>query len=418
MRQGDLTHSAQVPGRNEFAAIGESLDGVNNTLSALVAGIRSDAVVVSHAGQSLATATAELATRTERQAATLEQTSAGVHELSDTVRRNAEDAAAVEKLAARVHGIADSGGLRMRDAVAAVRAIKDSAARVHDIIGVIEGIAFQTNILALNAAVEAARAGEHGRGFAVVASEVRALALRSSNAAQEVRALIATSSDQVESGVRHIDEVSAMLGEIVGGVGELATNMQSITSAANQQSAALLQMTQAVGGLDEITQQNAHMVERASTDSADLGQRAERLAHTVSGFRLRQGTADEAFALAQSAQARFAEIGHAALDEITDPAGRFFDRDMYVFAWDRQLVYRAFGGKPANIGKSAAQILGTDVSVLTRDVWAAADAGGGWVDYDFFNPAKGQVAPKTSYVVGVSDDLVLGCGVYKTVQGA
>ena len=418
LRQGDLTDRSRVPGRGEFARIGESLEGVNTTLSAMVAGVRSDAVVVAQAGKSLASAAGELATRTERQAATLEQTSAGVQELSDTVRRNADDAASVEKLAARVRGVADSGGERMRTAVDAVRAIKGSTARVHDIIGVIEGIAFQTNVLALNAAVEAARAGDHGRGFAVVASEVRALALRSSNAAQEVRSLIATSTGQVESGVRHIDEVSAMLGEIVGGVAELASGLQSITGAAMQQSAALLQMTQAVGSLDEITQQNSHMVERAAADSAHLGRRAERLAQTVGGFRLRQGTADEAFALVQAAQARYQKGGRAALADITDAKSGFCDRDMYVFAWDRQLVYHAFAGKPANVGKSAAQILGTDVSALMRDVWEAAAAGGGWVDYDFFNPTSGKVAPKTSYVVGVSDDLVLGCGVYKTVQAA
>jgi signal transduction histidine kinase len=136
----------------------------------------------------------------------------------------------------------------------------------------------------------------------------------------------------------------------------------------------------------------------------------------VSTFRLRQGTADEAHALVTKAVALYRRRGAACLPEITDAANRFADRDMYVFAWDRSLVYHAFAGKPHNLRKTAAQILGTDVSRLTHDVWAVATKGGGRVDYDFLNPATGLVAPKTSFVVPVSDALVLGCGIYKTVQ--
>ncbi|CAN5348117.1 hypothetical protein BH09PSE6_BH09PSE6_31200 [soil metagenome] len=414
MRAGDLGTQAHIEGQDDLARISRTLETVKESFSSLVAGIRSDAIVVSHAGKSLAAGASDLASRTERQAATLQQTSAGVQELSETVQRNAKDAVAVEALSTRVRGIADAGGKRMSDAVEAVRAIKDSSSRVHDIIGVIEGIAFQTNILALNAAVEAARAGDQGRGFAVVASEVRSLALRCSQAAQEVKGLVATSTSRVDEGVKHIDGVNGLLGEIVTGVSDLSANLASITSATVQQSAALVEMTAAIRGLDEITQQNAQMVERASSESAELGERAERLAQSVNGYRLRQGTADEAFALVSSARRRYEQMGQSALAEITDPAAGFVDRDMYVFAWDRSLTYHAFAGKPANVGRSAAQILGTDVSKLTRDVWAAAAAGGGWVDYDFLNPVTGQVLPKTSYVVGVSDKLVLGCGVYKT----
>ena len=158
------------------------------------------------------------------------------------------------------------------------------------------------------------------------------------------------------------------------------------------------------------------MVERTSSASTGLGERAHKLARTVSTFRLRQGTADEAHALVTKAVALYKRRGAACLPEITDVANGFADRDMYVFAWDRSLVYHAFAGKPHNLRKTAAQILGTDVSQLTHDVWAAAGTGGGWVDYDFLNPATGQVAPKTSFVVPVSADLVLGCGIYKTVQ--
>jgi len=158
------------------------------------------------------------------------------------------------------------------------------------------------------------------------------------------------------------------------------------------------------------------MVELTSSASAGLGDRARRLSHTVSTFRLRQGTADEAHALVTKAVALWKRRGAACLPEITDPANGFADRDMYVFAWDRSLVYHAFAGKPQNLRKTAAQILGTDVTRLMHDVWAAADRGGGWVDYEFLNPSTGQLAPKTSFVVPVGNDMVLGCGIYKTVQ--
>jgi len=416
MKDGDLSRRIDTVRGAEFGAIAASLDDVNANLSALVADIRSEATFVSQASQTLAAGTTELAQRTERQAASLEQTSASVQDLSGSVKQNALDARAVEQLASRVHEMAESGGSRMREAVETMHAIRASSQRVHDIIGVIDGIAFQTNILALNAAVEAARAGESGRGFAVVAAEVRTLAVRSGDAAREIKSLIATSSEQVAAGTSRIDEVGELLANVVTGIGEVAGNVRAITSAAEQQSNSLGQMSEALHGLDGITQENATMVEQTSSASAGLGERAHRLARTVSTFRLRQGTADEAHALVTRAVALFKRRGTACLPEITDAASGYADRDMYVFAWDRGLVYHAFAGKAHNVGKTGAQILGTDVTQLTRDVWAAAAKGGGWVDYDFLNPATGQVAPKTSFVVPVSDDLVLGCGIYKTVQ--
>ena len=416
MKDGDLSGRVALNGGGEFGVIAASLDDMNANLSALVADIRSEATFVSQAGESLAAGTGELAQRTERQAASLEQTSASVQDLSGSVKQNALDARAVEQLASRVHQMAESGGSRMREAVETMHAIRTSSQRVHDIIGVIDGIAFQTNILALNAAVEAARAGENGRGFAVVAAEVRTLALRSSGAAQEIKSLIATSSDQVASGASRIDEVGTLLASVVSGIGEVAGSVRAITSAAEMQSNSLSQMSEAIRGLDDITQENATMVEQTSSASSGLGERAHKLARMVSTFRLRQGTADEAHALVTKAVALYKRRGAACLPEITDAANGFADRDMYVFAWDRSLVYHAFAGKPHNLRKTAAQSLGTDVSQLTHDVWAAAAKGGGWVDYDFLNPTTGKVAPKTSFVVPVSADLVLGCGIYKTVQ--
>jgi methyl-accepting chemotaxis protein len=415
MRDGDLSRRLDPTANDEFAAIARSLDDMNFNMSALVADIRTEATFVAQASESLASDTGELSQRTERQAASLEQTSASVQDLSSSVRQNALDARAVEQLASRVHQMAESGGTRMREAVETMHAIRASSQRVQDIIGVIDGIAFQTNILALNAAVEAARAGENGRGFAVVAAEVRTLALRSSSAAREIKGLIAASGEHVQSGAAHIDEVGTLLSRVVSGIGEVAGNVRAITTAAEQQSSSLSQMSEAIRSLDDITQENAKMVEQTSSASNGLGERAHKLTRTVGSFRLRQGTADEAFALVQKAVAQYRRRGTGCLAELTDAANGFCDRDMYVFAWDRSLIYHAFAGKPHNVGKSAHQIIGTDITQLTHDVWAVP-AEGGWVDYDFLNPTTGQIAPKTSFVVPVSESLVLGCGVYKTVQ--
>ena len=416
MSRGDLSLRVAIAGRDEFAAIGRALDAVNEKLSGVVANIRSNSTLVSQSGESLAGGTAELSARTEQQMESLERTTASLRKLDSTVRRNADDARAVEQLAGNVHTLAESGGGQMSGAVDSMHAIKTSADKVHDIVGVIDSIAFQTNILALNAAVEAARAGEQGRGFAVVASEVRGLAQRSGSAAQEIKALITNSATEVQSGVGRIDQVSAMLNEIVGGVAQLAERMRSITSAASEQSDGLTQISHAMVSLDTITQQNSKMVEQTSNASTGLGDRARQLADAVRGFRLRQGTADEAQALVNKAVALFKASGRASLARFTDGREDFADRDMYVFAWDRALVYHAFAGKPANVGKQAAQIIGTDVTQLQHDVWDAAQRGGGWVDYDFLNPATGLIAPKTSYVVPVEDNLVLGCGIYKTMS--
>jgi len=209
--------------------------------------------------------------------------------------------------------------------------------------------------------------------------------------------------------------VGALLSGVVSGIGDVANSVRAITRAAEQQNESLSQMSEAIRDLDDITQDNARMVEQTSSASVGLGERARGLTKTVGAFRLRQGTADEAFALVQKAVALYGRRGKACVHELTAAENGFCDRDMYVFAWDRSLVYHAFAGKPQNVGKSAREIIGTDITQLTRDVWSAAPDGS-WVDYDFMNPTTGEIAPKTSFVVRVSDDLVLGCGVYKSVQ--
>ena len=203
-----------------------------------------------------------------------------------SVRQNALDARAVEQLASRVHQMAESGGSRMREAVESMHAIRSSSQRVHDIIGVIDGIAFQTNILALNAAVEAARAGEQGRGFAVVATEVRSLAQRSAAAAKEIKSLIGASVDRVEAGTKLVGDAGATMNEVVDAAKRVSAIIAEITHAATEQSQGIGQVNTAVSQLDQVTQQNAALVEESAAAAESLKLQAQQLAGTVQRFRL------------------------------------------------------------------------------------------------------------------------------------
>ncbi len=224
--------------------------------------------------------------RNERQAASLKETAATMNQLTASVNESAARAAQVQTLMAETHEQASEGGSVVRRAVEAMAAIEASAQEIRQIIDVIDGIAFQTNLLALNAGVEAARAGESGKGFAVVASEVRALAQRSAEAAQGIKALIHASNAQVGSGVALVGEIGTLLGEIVSRVGTVNAGIAQITEASATQAANLAQINQAVGDMDRVTQQNAAMVEEATAAAQSLAQEAGELAALVAQFRL------------------------------------------------------------------------------------------------------------------------------------
>ena len=413
---GDLTTRLDVQGKDELAALGHAIEAMNHELSAMVAHIRSNTALVAHSGHGLAQGNSELSDRTEQQAASLEQTNASVQQLSDTVRETARTAQEVNQLATRVHGITGQGRDTMNTAVQSMSGIQESSRRVHDIVGVIDGIAFQTNILALNAAVEAARAGEQGRGFAVVAAEVRTLAQRSGEAAREIKALITESGQRVDTGVQSITAASHTMGEVLEGIGQVAQRMGSISSAASEQSTSLAEISQALAGLDQITQQNAQMVDGAAGSARALQERAGKLADAVSAFHLRQGTAEEAVAMIERALDHFRNRGTAAYQDFNAGSGPFIDRDLYLFGIDDEGVYRVFGGQPAKINTRMQDVPGIDGTDLVRKIQACIAQGGGWVEYDFRNPTTNTVQPKMSYVMRCGN-INLGCGVYKSLVG-
>ncbi len=283
--QGDL--EARVEG--EFrGTLGRLKDDTNATVARLrevVGRIKGSADAIGAASRQIAAGNGELSTRTEAQAASLEQTASAMEELNVTVRQNADNARAARELAETANAVAERGGERMREVVSTMGAIQGSARRIGDIIGVIDAIAFQTNILALNAAVEAARAGEQGRGFAVVAAEVRALAQRSAQSAREVKGLIGDSVGHVEGGVQLVAEAGRTMEEVVEVFHRVAGLVSEIAAASREQSLGIEQVAGAVGQMDEMTQHNAALVEEAAAAAASLEEQARGLLDAVGVFR-------------------------------------------------------------------------------------------------------------------------------------
>ncbi|MFZ6656305.1 methyl-accepting chemotaxis protein [Undibacterium sp. TJN19] len=410
---GDLTNHIQISGKDELARTGHLLEAMNGNLSRLVANVRTNASLVAQLGESLAGDISDLSTRTEQQASSLEETSASVDDLADTVKKNADSARAVDNLAANLRIIAESTGDAMRSAVDSMNGIHQSARKVQEIVSLIDGISFQTDILALNAAVEASRAGEHGRGFAVVASEVRGLAQRSADSARQIRRLIDDAVSRVDDGVTQISNVNDTLNDIVSGIRDLAGNINSISTASTEQSNGLSQISEALRHLDSITQSNGQMAEQAKHVSLSLEERARALTRAASTFKLLQGTADEAHALVKKAITTYQKHGRNALQIITANADKLYaDRDMYVFAFDHKGQYIAFAGNAAKLKVNLFQVDGLDGRKLVADAFALPETGG-WINYTIVNPLSKKVEAKTSYIERVADNLVLGCGVYK-----
>ena len=288
--EGDLTVQIASRGQDEIGRLTDAMNGISRNLSAVVGNVRDGAEQIANASQEISTGNLDLCSRTEEQAASLATTASSMGELTETVRQNADHARQANALAVNASSVAQKGGSMVAQVIDTMESINQSSRKIGDITGVIDGIAFQTNILALNAAVEAARAGEQGRGFAVVANEVRNLAQRSAAAAREIKALIAASNSDVEAGSRLVSEAGATMNEVLASVGRVT----DISAASAEQSSGLEQVNLAIGEMDESTQRNAALVEEASAATQAMQDQAAQLARAVRAFRLDAAAANAA----------------------------------------------------------------------------------------------------------------------------
>jgi methyl-accepting chemotaxis protein-2 (aspartate sensor receptor) len=295
MAEGDLTVTLDAKGQDEIARLAAAMNQIGKGLSTVVGQVRSGAEQILNASSEISSGNLDLSTRTEQQAATLAVTANSMQDLTETVRQNAGDAHQANQLAVNTSVVAQEGGRMVSQVIERMEAIKASSGRITDIIGVIDGIAFQTNILALNAAVEAARAGEQGRGFAVVASEVRNLAQRSAAAAKEIKALIQASGAEVDAGSQLVQDAGTTMAEVLHSAEQVTGIMARISAASTEQTGGIEDINRAIGEMDQATQHNAALVEEASAAAQAMQEQAEQLARAVRLFKL-----DDAQPAAQS----------------------------------------------------------------------------------------------------------------------
>lgn len=342
LSQGDLTRKIDTEYQGVLGRLKDDANATVDNLQEIVFAIKSATDAINVAAQEIAAGNQDLSGRTEQQASNLEETSSSMEELTGTVKNNADNARSANELASQAQSVAEQGGQVVGQVVETMTAIHQSSSRIADIIGVIDGIAFQTNILALNAAVEAARAGEQGRGFAVVATEVRNLAQRSAAAAKEIKGLISDSVSKVENGNRQVDQAGRTMNEVVSSIKRVARIMGDISSASREQSTGIEQVGHAVSQMDEMTQQNAALVEEAAAAAESLEEQARNLSQAVSVFKLPGGVV----------VANQTEISGLDFDAAIDAHGK----------WKQRLVdYVAGGGEkldPAIVGRDDQCALG------------------------------------------------------------
>jgi methyl-accepting chemotaxis protein len=416
---GDLTVTIEAKTDDEIGTLLQALQQMKDRMYSMVSDIRTGTTTVAATSSQINRDNTALSTRTETQAGSLEATASSLEELTSTVKHNADNAHQANQLVTSAADLAVKGGTVVGEVVNTMGSIKDSSRKIVDIIGVIDGIAFQTNILALNAAVEAARAGEQGRGFAVVASEVRTLAQRSASAAKEIKGLIGDSVEKVDAGSKLVDDAGRTMNDIVQAVKHVAELIRDISDASREQSAGIESVNQAVTQIDGMTQQNASLVQDAMKTAASLNEQAVSLLQSVAGFNLgsrEYGNEEEAIELVKKGVAFMKAHGKEALvAEINKLSkGQFIDRDLYLSAYnvDTHKVI-AHGSNPRVLGMDGTQSKDTDGKFFIREMISTAKAkGAGWVEYKWAHPITNANDVKNSYFERCGD-LAISCGVYK-----
>jgi methyl-accepting chemotaxis protein len=415
---GDLTATYDIRRADEFGQLMAALVAMRDRFFDVVSNVRSGTTSVASTSSQIARDNAALSERTGTQTDSLQKTASSMEQITITVRQNADSAEQANRLVLSASDHALKGGEVVTRVVDTMGSIKESSRKIADIIGVIDGIAFQTNILALNAAVEAARAGEQGRGFAVVAAEVRTLAQRSATAAKEIKSLIGDSVEKVDAGSRLVDDAGKTMSEIVSSVKHVAEIMKGMTGASHEQALGVQSVNVAINEVDDMVQKNAALVQSAAQTATALNEQAVTLLKSVSGFDLgtrEHGNADEAVAMVKRGVAFFRQHGQAALlDEINKLGkGQFIDRDLYLMAVGiADASFHAHGNNPRVIGLGSASkdVDGKPFVKLMADIGAVGSTG--WVDYKWAHPVTNEIRLKASYVERAGD-VVIACGIYK-----
>ena len=416
---GDLTY---VASRKRVGV--EALEGVNiwrnvaqmnTSLADIVAQVRQSADAIASMAASTADDNESLARRTQEQGASLEETASSMQELSAAVRQNAENCTQATALATSASAVAGEAADEMQGVARTMLRIDESAHRVAEIVGVIESIAFQTNILALNAAIEATRAGEQGRGFGVVAAEVRMLAQRSTDAAKRIKTLIEASVGSAAQGRRRIEASAGTMNKVVQSVQEVAAVIERIALASADQNVGVDEINRALAQLDTVTQQNAALVENSASAARAFEAEAGRLVDVVGAFKLdRMEERDRAVEMVKRAVAHVGAKGmRQACEDFNDPHGEFMDGDCYIWAGDFKGIVTANASNPGARGEDHYQLKAADGKKFIQEIIRTSQAKGkGWCDYLWKNPKSGRTEMKSTYFEAV-DGVFIACGIYK-----
>lgn len=396
-------------------SIHRAFNDVRKKMSAMIAQVKSESIVISLEGDSLFSRAEKLSARTEQQAVALEETSSTVERLSESVQRSAFDLQDIAFASSRIEASAAHGRTMMAESSARLSAIKEASRQVGALVTVIDSITSQTSLLASNAAVEAARAGNAGRGFNVIATEIRSLAARCAESAKEVRAAIVRADQEVSKGVASSLDAAQEIDDILSSVQRLTARTTAISEHSQEQERALRDLSKAVHQIDATTQQNAQLAEDMARASRLLKQKASTLTGSTAHARLQQGTADEAYALVAAAVKHWHSAGRMkALHDFNDPDGEFVDRDLYVIVSDLDGKYLSFAPRHDLIGKNMKVMPGFDATRYLREARSVACAGGGWVEFQIEHPESGMKSDKVSYVTFLEGEhLLASCGFFR-----
>jgi ABC-type transporter Mla subunit MlaD len=408
-----------VTSADEIGELLRALKSLKELVFKVVSEVRTGTTTVAGTASQINRDNSALADRTRGQASSLQSTASSMQQITVTVKQNADNADQANSLVVSASDNAIKGGEVVSQVVETMGSIKASSRKIVDIIGVIDSIAFQTNILALNAAVEAARAGEQGRGFAVVAAEVRTLAKRSASAAKEIKSLIGDSVEKVDSGAKLVDVAGKAMDEIVASVKHVADIMQTISSESHEQSNGIQSVNKEISQLDDMIQKNAALVTETTKTAASVNEYAVLLLKSVAGFNLgtrEYGNADEAMAMVKRGVGFVQTNGREALLTEVNKLGKgqFIDRDLYLLVVGLDDGrFKAHGNNPRVIGVSGLQSKDMDGKLFIVDMMNTGKTmGSGWIDYKWNHPVTNEVQVKSSYFEKVGDVIVV-CGIYK-----